>query len=932
MLSISATLQAAEKAMSQKPIAKIVLTKSGESTVTYNLSDRIIDIKHREAIYDYHADVLVDNSDQALKTLDLRGYKGVLSYGFNTSSGDEYAARAPLWVIGKQNYSWEGGLVTVLTLAGTLNLLQKDKADEAYTPGSDNTDTIKTILTAIAEATLPCWHHSNTYVQYTITFDSEDSIIDSFIPGDSFRVNVGDNRLDKMRELLRLTKCVVRVENDEEIHIFQPTVSGSTFDKEYRLTGDFQTFWRDQYRKFVVIPNDVTVKSRPGDSPQYTGNATDGSSSLLWSPLTREMTLVSDAEAAAIAAAIIETAQLEAEGGRVHAPMNLAQEVYDYVKVTDERLDDNQFGNIGYIDRHYQPGKYEMTFGFGLIAEGGFAGTLPPQLKRSPEKLSLGHVYDLIEEIWKILEGLITFLETLPGAGGRSGVTIRKNSINPAIGTRPQLNLIEGSGVSIVAEDDPSDDEVDLTFSSKYPTRYIPLIPDDAALPSSNPAALATVSGTNLAYETLDFDHTTEESVNWIYFLTPDYLGENMVADIYWLSAGAGDAKFGLSVLGRESGETWDNALGSEQTVTQTNAGAGKLNIARITTFSPGWTAGDSIIFKLARKAADGADTINSNDVQVLKLVVSYTPTFTQSFYPLAVPVDVTPASADAWVDADMSAYVPVGATGVILRFDASGAGAGSRYAIGARMKGSTDNRIDKLGADFQTGAMCGLDSDRKCQLYVDVTTVKVYLAGYTGTGVQFFENATEKSPGSYGSYIDMDCSGQAPSDAIGLIFECTEDQVTDDRQLHIRKNGSTDDLIERLWSHTWVIVGCDAGQIAEAEMENAEVHIYLVGYVTSGATFKTNMDDVTPLTAGAYITKNLSTEAPSARMIFFLTNFPALKAIRKHSGSEDIYTEVAYGYGGLFIACDANQKVDMKVSSIGGAAATSIYVSGYAT
>ncbi len=358
MRSLSATLLAAQKAGGAPPLAKIVLTFSGEATKTYTTT-RLIELRHTEALYRQSAQLILNNSDQELQTLDLRGYKGVISYGLTTIAGDEYSACAPLWVIGKQPYFWPGRAVAALSLGGIFNLLDTDKASEPYTPGTDNTDTIKDILTKIADGTIPCWHHTLGYTQWEVVYDSEDSLIDAFVPKDSFRVNVGDTRLAKMKELIGLTKCVMRPEADGKIHVFVPTVSGASYDYEYKWNVSSEhPFDRERYRKYVVIPNYVSVKSRPGDDPQYSGTATDASSNKIWMPDFRQLNLTSDAQGQSIAEAIIATAQLEAEGGQTHAPiMNVGAEVYDYVKTTNSVTSDNQFGNIGTLERIYKPEK-----------------------------------------------------------------------------------------------------------------------------------------------------------------------------------------------------------------------------------------------------------------------------------------------------------------------------------------------------------------------------------------------------------------------------------------------------------------------------------------------------------------------------------------------------------------------------------------------
>jgi hypothetical protein len=47
--------------------------------------------------------------------------------------------------------------------------------------------------------------------------------------------------------------------------------------------------------------------------------------------------------------------------------MNVGAEVHDYVKVTDNVEGDNRVGNIGYLTREFEAGKFNFTFGFGDI-------------------------------------------------------------------------------------------------------------------------------------------------------------------------------------------------------------------------------------------------------------------------------------------------------------------------------------------------------------------------------------------------------------------------------------------------------------------------------------------------------------------------------------------------------------------------------------
>ncbi len=501
---------------------------------------------------------------------------------------------------------------------------------------------------------------------------------------------------------------------------------------------------------------------------------------------------------------------------------------------------------------------------------------------------------------------------------GITGVKVRKNYQMPIIGTRPQLNLVEGAAIDISILDNPPDDEIDIIIGSKVPTRFMTLFPDDAILPTTNPAAKAKIDGTNFSYDVLDFDQATEESCFWERFLTPDYDAENIVLDIYWIATpAAGDVKFGFSVLGREKGETWDAALGTERTVVQPTGGAGVLNKARITTFSPGWSPGDVLLFKLARKAADAADTLAA-DARVVKVVVSYTGQFAQSFYPLPEPVELTKPGALAWGDIDVSAYAPPGATGVILHVVNQTVGG---VAFGLRKKGSTDDRTAHFVSDHLWAAI-GIDESRIFQTYyANNGDFHIYLVAYTATGVNFFDNAYDKSLGVTAAWTDIDCSAECPG-AIGIIIE-VHNTTGVARLYNVRKKGSTDGRYSTFPQCSidanriaWAIIGCDASQVFQGIISDVGVDFYVVGYVTAGAVFKTNADDISLTEAEVWKEINLSAEAPSGIMAFVEINPSSAfydNGLRKNGSTEDICSETNQQFA--MVPCDSGQIIEGKVT-----------------
>jgi len=157
-------------------------------------------------------------------------------------------------------------------------------------------------------------------------------------------------------------------------------------------------------------------------------------------------------------------------------------------------------------------------------------------------------------------------------------------------------------------------------------TKIAVLTPSGAILPATAGAEQAKTDGTNFSYYTLNFDQTAEEKAYWEFALPPDFdAAQNILIDIWWFGALiTGAAVFGVSVLGRTTGEAYDAALGTEQLVTTTIAGVTlQLNKSTPAAFASGWAAGDVVIIKLARKAADVADTL-AEDAKMVMVVVSY--------------------------------------------------------------------------------------------------------------------------------------------------------------------------------------------------------------------------------------------------------------------------------------------------------------------
>lgn len=405
----------------------LVWTDNGLVSQTYGdaTTNRILDLRHPEDEWSQTAQIVIDNRDGNLTNLAIDGYSAVISKGYNTSDGDEYSATAPLTVIAQKTDSMQGENVTSLGCAGLWNMFGEDKANAAYRPDDDNTDTVKTILTAVAKGSgtggLSCFDHCT---EHDITYDTsnwDDDIIDDFIPADYFSVNLNESRLSVIKKLLRLTKCKARVSNDAgvaTIHIFKPTITGTSYDYEYNDAVTEHNFFEKSVRTRLVIPNKVTVSNHPDHEDSYTGTATDNTSyealGQRYIPEYRYARPISNAQAALIATAVLQGYQLARERGHGRAMMNVYQEVMDYVKITDSWASDTRVGNIGSLVSHYRPGAWDFEFRFGSLALEGLAGTISPstpvvtpeQRQRQPSYNQV--MMDEIERLGSIINKLIS--------------------------------------------------------------------------------------------------------------------------------------------------------------------------------------------------------------------------------------------------------------------------------------------------------------------------------------------------------------------------------------------------------------------------------------------------------------------------------------------------------------------------------------------
>jgi len=278
------------------------------------------------------------------------------------------------------------------------------------------------------------------------------------------------------------------------------------------------------------------------------------------------------------------------------------------------------------------------------------------------------------------------------------------------------------------------------------------------------------------------------------------------------------------------------------------------------------------------------------------------------------------------WQTIDLSPYFDddMDVTGVILEVHQA---AGTQTSIAFRKNGSTD---DRYYLATHTWAVVGLDSDSKFQARASAA-INVYARGFTDSSWTFATNAPDISLGAFGAWTNIDVSASAP-DAVGVIVEMVNKDAGNNRRGNVRKDGSTDARINNIIinNHTWAIMGVSAVQILEGYAETADVDFYLIGYVTSGATFATDATDKSLAGVGAWTDIDCSAQAPDATFLFFenVLGTGVAYGYRQNGSTEALNQEADSEKTYSIVSCDGSQVVEGYIENV----TNDFFLVGYAT
>jgi len=270
---------------------------------------------------------------------------------------------------------------------------------------------------------------------------------------------------------------------------------------------------------------------------------------------------------------------------------------------------------------------------------------------------------------------------------------------------------------------------------------------------------------------------------------------------------------------------------------------------------------------------------------------------------------EIVPGGFGAWQDIDVSAFVPDGASGVVVEIDTNNA----NLNTGVRKNGSTDDRRTDTEHYW---AMIGIDDDEIFEVWLENATAHIYIRAYTDDNWTYNTNADDVSLAGALAWTDVDISTEAP-DAVAAIIEIVNNDGVTARDVGVRMNASTDNRKPELEAtlHTFRIVGLDDAQIFEGYVETLDVDFYLIGYVTGGATFATNATDKSLVGSGAWTNVDSSVEAPDATYLFFQIdsggNGDGLGFRENGDTLDTIVTDITWAQGMSVVKADMNQIIE---------------------
>lgn len=277
---------------------------------------------------------------------------------------------------------------------------------------------------------------------------------------------------------------------------------------------------------------------------------------------------------------------------------------------------------------------------------------------------------------------------------------------------------------------------------------------------------------------------------------------------------------------------------------------------------------------------------------------------------------ELTGITAGSFQDVDLDSFVtvPSGATGCVIIVHNPSA---TDYSSDVRANGSTDSHAVTHPNNSWYAYAVKLDSaDNIVEVNISNTALKVYVRDFFGSESVFNTNGVAKSLAGSGAWTDVDISANTGADtAIGAYFKAHS--VGGSRLYGFRKNGSTDNRVTE-GDNGLAIIGVDASEICEGQINDTDMDFYLMGYCTTQAAFDTNATDKSIGSTGAYADAD-TLDSGYSHGVYEFNNTDATgdSWLRKKGAADDIYDRPGIRHTWNIVEGDASRIVEGKISAI---------------